>query len=94
MAAYVLVELDVHDPETYEKYVEAAAPIVRRHGGEYVLRSENITPVAGSQAPQRIVLIRFGSKREIRKCFTSRDYVSIKHLRENSTKSRAMIIEE
>ncbi len=28
MSAYVIFEMQIHDPEAYERYVEAAAPMV------------------------------------------------------------------
>ena len=38
MAVYMILEADVHDPEAYEKYKQAAPQYVARHGGEYCVR--------------------------------------------------------
>lgn len=94
MACFFLAEIEVHVAARYREYVEKASEIVRRYGGEYVLRSETITPVSGDWTPQRMVLIKFGSRDELKRCFASPEYLAIKHLRENSTTSRAVIIQE
>jgi uncharacterized protein (DUF1330 family) len=93
MPAFFLAEVEILDRDRYHEYIERASQIIKRYGGEYVFRSENIVPVSGNWRPQRIVLIRFNSKTDLRRCFGSEEYIQIKHLREQSTKSRAVIID-
>jgi uncharacterized protein (DUF1330 family) len=95
MAVYFLAEIDsIHDREKYDEYKERVAPIIRKYGGEYVLRSDRLTPISGSQAPARVVLIRFESREQLQRCFQSEEYAAVAPLREQSTASRAMVIEE
>ena len=94
MACFFLAEIEVHAAAPYREYVEKASEIVSRYGGEYVFRSEAITPVSEDWAPERMVLIKFGTRDELQRCFTSPEYLAIKHLREHSTTSRAVIIQE
>ena len=94
MPVFFLAEIEVLDLEKYHEYIERASHIVQQYGGEYVFRSENIIPVSGNWPPRRLVLIRFHSKTDIRMCFGSKEYLKIKHLREQSTKSRSVIIDE
>lgn len=94
MPVFFLAEIEVLDDAKYHEYIDRAAEIIQRFGGEYVFRSEHIVPVSGNWAPHRVVLIRFNSKTDIHMCFGSKEYLQIKHLREQSTKSRAVIIEQ
>ena len=94
MPGYLLAELNVHDAEKYRAYIEAASPIVQQHGGEYVLRSDNVAVTSGGPSPDRVILIRFPSRQAMQECFACEEYVAIKHLREQSTTSRALVIEE
>jgi uncharacterized protein (DUF1330 family) len=94
MVCFFLAEIEVHAAAPYREYVEKASEIVSRYGGEYVFRSEAITPVSEDWAPKRMVLIKFGTRDELQRCFTSPEYLAIKHLREHSTTSRAVIIQE
>ena len=94
MPVFFLAEIDVVDPEKYQEYVERASEIVRSCGGQYVFRSDSIVPVSGGWTPHRLVLIRFNSKADMHSCFGSKEYLQIKHLREQSTKSRAVVIDQ
>ena len=94
MPVFFLAEIDVFDAEMYHAYIEKASHIVRQYGGEYIFRSGHIVPVSGNWAPNRLILIRFNSKADIQRCFGSKEYLRIKHLREQSTKSRSVIIDQ
>ena len=93
MAVFFLAEIEaIHDPDTYAEYVELAAAIIRQHGGEYVLRSQKLTPVSGAWDTKRVVLIRFDSFQQLRRCFQSQAYRAIAPLRERSAASKAIVI--
>jgi uncharacterized protein (DUF1330 family) len=94
MPSFFLVEIEVFDLDKYREYIDRASQIVQRYGGEYVFRSEHIVPLSGNWTPHRLVLIRFDTKADILRCFGSEEYLQIKHLREQSTKSRAVIIDQ
>ncbi len=94
MPVFFLAEIEVFDVEKYHAYIERASHIVRQYGGEYVFRSDHIVPVSGNWTPRRLVLIRFNSKTDIQLCFSSKEYLEIKHLREQSTKSRSVMIDQ
>lgn len=38
MPAYVLIEIEIHDRDTYFQYIEQARPIVESYGGHYLIR--------------------------------------------------------
>jgi uncharacterized protein (DUF1330 family) len=95
MPAFFLVEINkVSDAEKYGLYIEKVASIINKHGGEYIFKSEQLTPVSGDWDTKRIVLIRFENKNMLRKVFQSEEYKKIAHLREQSTESKAIIIED
>lgn len=92
MPVYFLAEIEVLDPGKYQDYVDRAFGIIRKFGGEYVFRSSRMIPVSGDWKPQRMILIRFESKAQMQGCFGSEEYRRIEHLREQSTRSRAVAI--
>ena len=95
MAVYFLIEItEIHDPDQYAQYVEKAAPIVARYGGQYIVRSNRLTPLSGTWQAQRIILIRFESHAQIERCFSSTAYKQIAPLREQSTRSKTLLIED
>jgi hypothetical protein len=38
MAAYIIVDIDIHDPETYEECKKLAPPSIAQYGGKYLTR--------------------------------------------------------
>ena len=96
MSVFFLVEYKkITDVKMYREYAEKVSNIIRRYGGEYVFKSERLNPIPpGDWEIKRIVLIRFDNKEKIQDCFQSDEYKEIAHLRENSSISKVLIIEE
>lgn len=95
MAVYFLAEIRrILDPELYQRYVEVVPPIIKKHGGSYLLRSDNVSALFGEPSPERILLIRFPDRQALDSCFQSEAYAQIAPLREKSTESRALVIED
>jgi uncharacterized protein (DUF1330 family) len=95
MAVYFMAQIfRVTDAPRYEQYTEAVVPIIQEHGGEYILRSDQVNVVAGEVKPQRVVLIRFPDRQALSACFGSPAYAEVAPLREASTESAAFVIEE
>lgn len=93
MPAYLLIEIEIHDRDMYLKYIERARPLVESYGGHYLIRGGNAAPLFGDWKPERIILIQFPSREDIDRCFASHEYLEIKPLRENSTSTRAIILD-
>ncbi len=95
MAAYLLAEIQrIIDPALYERYVNAARPIVEQHGGTYVFCSDRVSAVSNESKPERVLLVRFPDRQALASCFSSQEYTEIAPLRERSTQSRALVIED
>lgn len=89
---FVVIIEEILDQEMYAKYIKQVVRIIQAHNGEYIARSNKITPFGGDK-PERSIIIAFNSMEEARGCFCSEEYKKIKHFREDSTKSRAFFIE-
>ncbi|MGM9681941.1 MAG: DUF1330 domain-containing protein [Eubacteriales bacterium] len=76
----------------YDEYIEKVKPIVEKYGGEYLVRSENVTGLSELRKPQRVIVIKFGTKESLERCFASSEYQEIMHKRINSVDSRAIIV--
>ena len=90
---YMVIETAVNDRDMYDQYIAQVSPIVEKYGGTYLVRSESITSLTGNWMPQRIIILRFDSMDNLTRCFQSPEYTRIAALRENSTRSKAIIIE-
>lgn len=91
-AVFVVLIEEIYNKEMYGDYIKKVVSIIQSYNGEYIARSNKILPFAGDK-PERAIVIAFDSMEEAKKCFLSEGYAKIKHLRENSTRSRAFFIE-
>ena len=97
MPAHFIVSVTIPDPANrvpYDNYVAKVRPIVERHGGEYLVRSENIRHIAGEWRPDRVIVIRFPDIQALQNCFASSEYKEIEQLRTCSVNASAVIVIE
>ena len=60
--AYIVVDVDIHNPEIYEDYKKQVVPIVTAFGGEYIARGGAADVVRDELwRPPRMVLLKFPS---------------------------------
>ncbi len=89
---FVIIIEKIYNADMYSDYIKQVVKIIQAYNGEYIARSNKIIPFSGEK-PERSIIIAFNSFEEAQECFSSEEYLKIKHLRENSTKSRAFFIE-
>ncbi|MCC8172131.1 MAG: DUF1330 domain-containing protein [Parabacteroides sp.] len=96
MAWYFIVDTYIDENRgrgEYNAYITAVKPIVESYGGEYLVRTENISVFCGDRKPQRVIVIRFDTKENLDRCFSSPEYRAIMQKRANSVDSRAIVAE-
>jgi uncharacterized protein (DUF1330 family) len=81
MPAYVLVDLEVKDAAGIQEYGRNAAPIIRKHGGEYLAVSDAPRVLEGNWRPHRIVLVRFPNLQAVDAFISDPEYAPWKALR-------------
>ncbi len=82
MAAYIIVDTRINDPEAYEEYKALARPLVERHGGIYRARGGDLDVVQNELwSPTRIVLLEFPDMESARNFLDSDDYAPVKAMR-------------
>ena len=92
--AYILVDVDIHNPEIYESYKQQAVPIVRAFGGEYIARGGALDVVQDELwSPTRIVLLKFPSMAKAKAFIESPEYAPVKQMRMDNSKGTLVIVE-
>jgi len=97
MSIFFIMNIEISNPQERrdsDLYTEKVRPIVESYGGEYLVRSDNITSLAGEKAPDRLIIIRFKTREQLQACFTSREYAGIQDLHQTSVKLHAFIAEQ
>ena len=84
MPAYMVVQINVTDPEKFARYREAVPRVVESSGGRYIVRGGTVEVLEGAHDGRRLVLFEFPSMEAIRAFWHSREYAEVKKLRENA----------
>lgn len=93
MTAYVIAEVEVHDPGAYEDYKALATDAVAKYGGEYIARGGAAELLEGWPAPRRVVILRFPDLAAARAWHASPEYAPARAIRARSAISRLQIVE-
>jgi uncharacterized protein (DUF1330 family) len=89
---YVIAEVDVQDPTTFQKYAEQVPGTLAPFNGHFLVRGGKIQAVEG-EVPKRFVVIAFDSAEKAQSWEDSPAYEAIKPIRHSSAKSRVFIAE-
>ena len=77
MPAYLIAQLTVTDPATFEAYRAAVPTVIARHGGRYLVRGGALEVLEGSLPHQRLVVLAFDDMAAARRFYESPDYRKI-----------------
>lgn len=94
MAAYLVVDTELSDPEGYERYKTQAKPLVERFGGQYLARGGALTVFEDDLwRPTRMVLIRFDSSAQARAFYDSPEYQAVLRIGRAHARRTLVLIE-
>jgi uncharacterized protein (DUF1330 family) len=93
MAVYLIVDVDVKNPSVFEKYKTEVPALIRKHGGEYLVRGGNYRVLEGDWQPSRLILFRFPDKESVDAFFSDPEYQPLKELRRHVAKTNMVVVE-
>lgn len=93
MPAYVLAMMAIHDPETYRKYTDRTPPTVKKYGGKFLTRGEEVTTLEGEPYKDRLVILEFPSKAHVEAWFADPAYQEAVVFRHASSVMRMLVQE-
>jgi uncharacterized protein (DUF1330 family) len=94
MAAYLVVDTNITNPELYERYKVIAKPLVEKYGGEYLARGGKLSVKEDTLwTPIRMVLVRFPSLQDAETFYQSDDYQDVLTISKQSADRTVIILE-
>ena len=69
-AGYVIAQLKVTNPENYKEYVEKVTPLVKKYGGEFLVRAGEFQIFDGETKFPRIIILKFPTYEKAFRRFT------------------------
>jgi uncharacterized protein (DUF1330 family) len=94
MAAYIVVDSKIIDPEQQKIYGAKAAPIVAKFGGEYLARGGKLSVKETKRGtPERLVVLRFPNFEQAENFYNSPEYQEALILSEKAAERTFSIVE-
>jgi len=94
MSVYMIVEVkEVTNKEKYGEYILKVPQTIEKFGGKYLTSRGQVIVVTGNWNPAKIGIVEFESMDKMRAWLNSPEYRLISPLREQSTKTNAIVVE-
>jgi uncharacterized protein (DUF1330 family) len=93
MTAYVIVDINVHDPVGYEEYKKLAPSAIELYGGKYIARGGKTETLEGNWSPNRLVILQFENFEQAKKWLNSPEYSDARKMRHQTANSQMIVIE-
>ncbi len=92
--AYLIVEMNISNPEQYKRYMAEAPAAVKAAGGEYLVRGGKHEPLEGDWNPHRVAVLRFPSYEAAKAFYDGEHYTRVRGLRAGATEYFNMVLVE
>jgi len=93
MAAYIIADITMTDPQTYEQYRKQVPATVSRHGGKFLVRGGEHEVLEGPWRPGRVVVIEFPDLAAAKAWYTSAEYGPLIKLRQSASTGSVLLVQ-
>jgi uncharacterized protein (DUF1330 family) len=91
--AYVINDMEVTDPVSFDEYRKLSPPTVAKFGGRFLVRGGAVESLEGDWQPKRLVVLEFPSLERAKAWIDSVDYAPARRLRQLSSRSRLIVVD-
>lgn len=93
MAAYIIAQINVTNPEKYQEYAKLAGPASAGYGGKFLVRGGAKTTLEGNIPYQRIVVTEFPDVEAAKRFYHSVEYQAARERRLGAADFNMVIVE-
>lgn len=93
MAAYVIAQLEITDPDLFQEYRGKVPATIEKHGGRYAVRGGEITPLEETPPKSRVVVIEFPSVDAAKGWYESAEYAPLAEMRQRAANGPLFIVD-
>lgn len=93
MAAYVVIQVNVTDPEKYSEYKKLSPDTVAQFGGKFLARGGRSEDLEGKRPYDRLVILEFPSYSDAQAWYRSPEYQAAKAVREGAGEGVFTVVE-
>ncbi|MBO6899984.1 MAG: DUF1330 domain-containing protein [Rhizobiaceae bacterium] len=92
MTAYIISRVSISDREAMAGYMADAPESVHAYGGEYLVRTGDITALEGDAAYERVVVVKFPTKEKALGWYNSDEYRELRDVRWKSADAHIICV--
>lgn len=94
MSAYVLVNMNVHDPSFLDEYLPKLLPLLEKHGGRRLAGGGKAEVLEGDVTlPSAVVVLEFPSMEKAKAWHGDAEYAPLIKLRQSGSSAEAVLVE-
>jgi len=93
MAAYIIVDVTIHDAENYEGYKKLTPASIEAYGGKFIVRGGKTETLEGNWPTGRIVVLEFPSIERAKEWWASDEYAPAKAIRQANAYTKMILVE-
>jgi uncharacterized protein (DUF1330 family) len=93
MAAYLLADLTISDPEGFRAYQQRVGATLAPYGGTFLVRGGALETMEGDWHPQTLVILHFESVAQAWRWYQSPEYTALSEQRKQSASTQAIVVE-
>ena len=93
MAAYLIADVTVMNPDTYAEYRKQVLPTITKYGGRFLVRGGAHETLEGDWRPGRVVVIEFPDMAAAKAWYRSKEYGLLVKLRQSASAGRLILVE-
>ena len=93
MAAYIIVDVSIHDPVAYEEYKKLTPASIAEYDGRFIVRGGPSECIEGDWQPGRIVVVEFPTMDRAREWWHSAGYSKAKAIRQRASTTKMILVE-
>ena len=93
MTAYLIVDVEVRDQETYAEYRNLVPASLVPYQGRFIVRGGDTETLEGDWSPGRIIVIEFPTAERANAWWSSAEYRIAKGMRQRAASTRMVLVE-
>ncbi len=93
MAAYIIVNIEITNPERYAEYIKVAPASIAKYDGKYLVRGGKAEKLEGVWEPKRVVILEFETFEKAEGWWSCAEYAGPKKLRQSAAITNMILVE-
>ena len=93
MAAYLIADIEVTNPDGYAEYARQVSATIEKYGGRLVVRGGAPETLEGKWAPKRVVVLEFATMDALKRWYNSAEYKPLIALRQKNSAGNLIAVQ-